>query len=102
MEEVLGILLNQVYGHGNPLDPAEVVLTRVFNLNEELAERQKTLGRALTLDELGEEFTVPMDDLVAQGLCQHIQDVPSIISKERWLSTQQQAIQRLVEGKEVL
>jgi hypothetical protein len=102
MEDVLGILLNPVHGYGRLLDPSEVVVARVTNLNVELAERQKTLGRALTLDELGEEFTVPMDDLVAQGLCQHIQDVPSIISKERWLSTQQQAIQRLVEGKEVL
>ncbi len=56
----------------------------------------------MTLDELDEDFTALVDDPVAQGLCRHIQDVPSIIAKERWLSTQQQAIQRLAEGKEVL
>jgi hypothetical protein len=88
MEDVLGNLFNPVYGYGRLLDPSEVVVVRVINLNEELAERQKTLGRTLTLDELDEEFTALMDDLVAQGLCRHIQDVPSIISKERWLSTQ--------------
>ena len=74
----------------------------MLTLNEELAERQKSLGRALTLEELDEEFTALMELLVVQGLCRHVQDVPAIISKEEWLQAQQTAIQQLAEGKEVL
>jgi hypothetical protein len=102
LEDVVGILFNPVYSYGKLLLPSEIVVAHVFRLNEELAERQKSQGRAFTLEELDEEYTALMDRLVAQGLCWHEQDVPAVISKEEWLQTQQTAIERLAEGEDIL
>jgi hypothetical protein len=55
----------------------------------------------LTLDELDEEFTALLDDLVSEGLCQRMQDLPPLVPKAEWLRTQQEVIHRLVVGEEL-
>ncbi len=102
LDDVVDIIFNPVYGYGRLLLPTDTVVAHVLLLNRALAERQKSLGRALTLEELDKEYTDLMDWLVAQDLCWHEQDVPAIISKEEWLQAQQTAIQQLAEGKEVI
>jgi hypothetical protein len=102
LDDVVNILFNPVYGYGRLLLPTDTVVAHVLLLNRALAERQKSLGRVLTLEELDKEYTALMDSLVAQDLCWHEQDVPALISKEKWLQAQQTAIQQLVEGKEVI
>jgi hypothetical protein len=102
LDDVVDIIFNPVYGYGKLLLPAETVVAHVLLLNRALAERQKSLGRALTLGELDKEYTDLMDWLVAQDLCWHEQDVQPFISKEEWLQAQQTAIQQLAEGKEVI
>lgn len=101
MEDVVGVLFNPVYGYGRLLLPADTVVSHVMLLNRTLAEKQKSLGRVLTLDELDEEYTALMDWLVTCGLCQRVQEVPTIISKEEWLQTQQAAIQRMAAGEDI-
>ena len=102
LDDVVDIIFNPVYGYGKLLLPTETVVAHVLLLNRELAEKQKSLGRPLTLDELDQEYTALMDWLVAQDLCWHEQVVPAFISKEEWLQAQQTAIQQLAEGKEVI
>jgi hypothetical protein len=102
LDDVVDIIFNPVYGYGRLLLPTDTVVAHVLLLNRALAERQKSLGRALTLEELDEEYMALMDWLVAQDLCWHEQDVPALISKEEWLQAQQTAIQQLAEGKEVI
>jgi hypothetical protein len=102
LDDVVDIIFNPVYGYGRLLLPTDTVVAHVLLLNRALAERQKSLGRALTLEELDKEYTDLMDWLVAQDLCWHEQDVPALISKEEWLQAQQIAIQQLAEGKEVI
>lgn len=102
LDDVVDIIFNPVYGYGRLLLPTDTVVAHVLVLTRALAERQKSLGRALTLEELDKEYTDLMDWLVAQDLCWHEQDVPAIISKEEWLQAQQTAIQQLAEGKEVI
>jgi hypothetical protein len=101
-EDVVSIIFNPVYGYGRHLQPLDTVVAHVLRLNRALAERQKSLGRTLTLDELDEEYTALMDRLVAQGLCWHEQDAPPLVSKEQWLRAQQVAIRRLVNGEEIV
>jgi hypothetical protein len=101
VKDVVGVLFNPVYGYGRLLLPADTVVSHVMLLNRTLAEKQTSLGRALTLDELDQEYTALMDWLVSHGLCRHVQDVPTIISKEKWLQTQQAAIQRMAAGEDI-
>jgi hypothetical protein len=102
LDDVVDIIFNPVYGYGRLLQPTDTVVAHVLLLNRALAERQKSLGRPLTLDELDEEYTALMDWLVTEDLCWEEQDVPALISKEKWLQAQQTAIQQLADGKEVL
>jgi hypothetical protein len=95
------ILCNPVYGYGRWLEPRELVAAHVFSKNIELAARQKAQGRTLTLDELDAEFVALMDELVAGGFCQHLQDLPPLVSKTTWLRAQQEAIYRLMVGQEL-
>lgn len=101
-EDVASVIFNPVYGYGRLLLPSDTVVAHVLGLNRALAERQRSLGRALTLDELDEEYTALMDRLVAQGLCRREADVPALISKEEWLGAQQVAIRRLVNGEDMV
>ena len=101
MDDVVDVLFNPVYGYGRLLLPANTVVGHVMLLNRALAEKQHSLGRVLTLDELDQEYTALMDWLVAQGLCHEVQDVPPIISKEQWLQTQQTAIGQMAAGEDI-
>jgi hypothetical protein len=93
------LLFNPVYGYGRWLKPAEVVVAQVLARNVELAERQRTEECVLTLDELDIEFTSLMDELVAAGLCQRMEDLPPIVPQETWFRAQQRTIRRLAEGE---
>jgi hypothetical protein len=93
------ILCNPVYGYGRWLEPREVVAAHVLSKNVELAARQKARGHTLTLDELDAEFVALMDELVAGGFCQRLQDLPPIVPKTTWLQAQQETIRRLAAGE---
>jgi hypothetical protein len=95
------MLCNPVYGYGRWLEPREVAAAHVFNRDAELAEKQKALGRTLTLDELDAEFTALLDDLVGGGLCRRMQDLPPIVPKVTWLRAHQEVIYRLMVGEEL-
>ena len=95
------ILCNPVYGYGRWLEPSELVAAHVLSKKVELAARQKAQGCTLTLDELDAEFTALMDDLVAGGFCQRLQDLPPIVPKATWLQAQQETMRRLMAGEEL-
>jgi hypothetical protein len=95
------MLCNPVYGYGRWLEPRGVVAAHVLSKNVELAARQKAQGHTLTLDELDAEFTALMDELVAGGFCQQLEDLPPLVPKATWLQAQQTTIRRLMAGEEL-
>ncbi len=42
-----------------------------------------------------------MDELLANGSCWRVQNVPPIVSKETWLCVRQETIRRLAAGEEL-
>jgi hypothetical protein len=100
-DSVATILCNPVYGYGRWLEPRELVAAHVLSKNVELAARQKAQGRTLTLDELDAEFVALMDELVAGGFCQRLQDLPPLVPKTTWLQAQQATMRRLMAGEEL-
>ena len=99
--DVSSLLFNPIYGYGIHLDPPEVVVAYVMQLNQELAVRQRETQKELTLDELDQAYMALMDRLVKMGLCRRMPDTDPLISKEDWLRVQQRAINRLAAGEEL-
>jgi hypothetical protein len=61
LDDAVDIIFNPVFGYGRLLLPRDTVLARALLLNPTLAERQKSLGRALTLERLDKEYTDLLD-----------------------------------------
>ncbi len=97
-EDTLRTLHDPVYGYGWTFRPHDLVIGEVIVLTWELAARERTLGRALTLDELDQAYDGLFAQLAQGGRCRRVASEEPPVAKERWLASKQATIRRYRES----